>query len=101
MFVIAPLHVLAVPWRRMCSQSIRLHQTSLHSVAVCCARVCSRRLHFCSREGGGSSLKGSVLCNGWVSVSPAGCQDVAEAVPEDLAEDDEKELSVVHPARLR
>ena len=28
-----------------------------------------------------------------------GCQDVVDAVPEDLAEDDEKELSVVHPAR--
>ena len=27
------------------------------------------------------------------------CQDVVDAVPEDLAEDDEKELSVVHPAR--
>lgn len=27
-------------------------------------------------------------------------EDVVDAVPEDLAEDDEKELSVVHPARL-
>ena len=28
-------------------------------------------------------------------------QDVADAEPESLAEDDEKELSVVHPARCR